>query len=342
MANIIREYASLESVIADLRKDQEPKDRLHYREIIMEAIDNSSNPNGKATMIQTLYKDILSKSSIDFGKIPDSNGDITKYTYYDQLYKSLEILNKLLSDRTIEELELTNKLHDMIIACRADFEFGYKFDIELIKLVYQSLVLTLHEMINICIVSYVDYLKDTQNKEFEFKTFKSKDLLVVKSLKGIIASYEKGEWQQMMHSFKKDPKGLFGAGGGATLIGVAIAAPLPLKVIAAVIGILFAIRGLVYIYFNTSVKIRDYVTIQKSLIDLNIDHGNDNLSAIEKQRKMSEALSSIAGVIEAKILKTDIAAKKDIHKDNKENYSPAMFKEAQQITKLSNDDIQLV
>jgi len=350
MAITIREFASLESVIVDLRNDQEPKDKLHYREIIMEAVGNPTlNPNGNAKLIQTLYKDILSKSSINFDKIPDSKGDITRYVHYDDLYKCLEILNKLLEGKNIEELDLTNKLHDMIITCRADFEFGYKFDIEFIKLTYESLVLTLHEVVNICIISYVDYLKDVKNKEYEFKTFKSKDLLIIKSLRSIISSYERGEWQIMMRSYKKNPNGFLGYAtiGDAVVKASAAASAHPIiaasiGVVAAFIGALYAIRGLYYVLFNSSVKIKDFVTVQKEFIDLNIDQGNDSESAIAKQKKMSAALAGIAGTIEAKILKSDAAAKKELREDNKTNYSPKKLKEENVSKAFIANDIQLV
>ena len=109
---------------------QDAKDRLHYIDIATEA---ALSPAGKSKLIQQLYVDIVSKSNIDFGKIPDSKGNITAYAYYDPMYRSIAALNQLFADKKVDELDLTNKLHDMIITCRSDFEYGYRYDIAIIQ-----------------------------------------------------------------------------------------------------------------------------------------------------------------------------------------------------------------
>ena len=51
----------------DMRNSQPPKDRLHYLDVVLEGSVESN-----ATLLQKLYTDIISKSNIDYGQIPDS------------------------------------------------------------------------------------------------------------------------------------------------------------------------------------------------------------------------------------------------------------------------------
>jgi hypothetical protein len=92
----------------DIRNDQPPKDRLHYFDVVLESSEDT-----RGTLIQKLYVDIISKSNIDFGKIPDSKGDLTKYEYYNEISESIGALNKLVDSAKSDELAMLNNLFDI-------------------------------------------------------------------------------------------------------------------------------------------------------------------------------------------------------------------------------------
>lgn len=306
--------------INDFMIDQSPRDRLHYKDIALEAM---LSPAGKSKMIQQLYVDIVSKNNIDFGKIPLSKGDITSYEYYDAMYKSIETLNVLFQGKKIEELDLMNKLHDTIITLRGDFEFGFKFDIEILKVTYNLLVLSLYDMINICIVAYTNYLKEVKATEFKFKTFKKENVLIIKFVKDFIKSYEKGEWTKMMLAWKKNPSNLLGSLGAIASSGAAAGVVSASAItIISILSFLLIVRGMIYVYYNSSMRISQYAKINAEFLKNSIKISNDNTaSSLEKQNKMLNMLESVSDFIETKIIKTNHDAKKDLVESNKTDFN---------------------
>lgn len=304
--------------LTTLCNDQLSSNRYKYMEIARESV---LNPEGKSKMIQKLYADIIAKSNIDYGKIPLSKGNLTTYEYYENISKTLEILNSLLDGKNVEELALTNKLHDLIITCRSDYEFGFRFDIEFIKLTYNTLVMTLHDMINLCIVAYVDYLKEVKHIEFQFKTFKRSDRMVIKATRDFLKSYDKGEWLKIMAQFKKNSSNMIGA-----LLTYAATLPASVTigggVILGIIALLFSIRTLIYLYYSSAMKINQYIKIQSDFLKVSIDSASDGDSdSLDKQKRLLETLSSISNSIETRVLKTEKDASKEIKDSNSTNFT---------------------
>ncbi len=304
----------------DLRIDQPVKDKLKYMDVVKEASLSSA---GKSKLIQQLYTDIIHKSNIDFGKIPDSRGNVTAYDGYEVIIKSLDSLKQLFGDRKVEEFELAQKLHNILIANRSDFEFGFKFDITIIQLSYNLLVMGLVDMVNICIVTYVDYLKDVQNTEFKFRGNRKQDLLIIQYVKEFIRSYDKGEFASLMSQFKRDGSGLLGLVTG----GILTTGPI---IILSVISFLFIVRGLIYVYYATATKFNESLKAPTEFLRTSIEmSGNNGSIAIEKQKKFLDKMEAVSNFIETKILKTNKDAKEDLKKSNRENYDSDSLKNAQ-------------
>ena len=309
-----------------LYNDQLPQNKYKYMEVAREA---TLNPVGRSKMIQKLYADIISKSNIDYGKIPLSKGNLTAYEYYDNITQSLDTLNSLLEGHNVEELTLLNNLHNMIVSCRGDFEFGFRFDIEFIKLTYNTMVMTIHEMINLCIVSYVDYLKEVKQVDYKFKTLKRSDRAVVKSTRDFMKSYEKGEWTKLMLHFKKNSSNFIG-----TLLAATASMSIPTGVAATggvilgVVALLFSIRTLIYLYYSSAMKMNQYLKIQPEFLKVSIENASDsNLTSLEKQKRMLSNLESISNLIETKVLKTEKDASKEMKESNATNFTPQELKD---------------
>ena len=184
----------------DMRNAQDPKDRLHYFDVVLEG---SAETN--AVLLQKLYTDIISRSNIDFGTIPDSQGALIKYKEYKLMSQSMSHLNELYEGNLSEEVVMMNKIHDMIITCRKDYELGYKFDIEIIKIAYCTAVMTLFELINICILDYTKKLRSDKGISFDFGKVKKKDLLFIRGAKSLLHAYEGGQWNALMTEIRKTP-----------------------------------------------------------------------------------------------------------------------------------------
>lgn len=188
--------------------DQESaRDTLHYKDIAMEA---TQTPQGMATTLQKLYRSIIGRRGINFGKIPESRGDLTKYFKYANICNCMDALDEALGQINPPEYVLLKKLHNFLITCRADFEYGFKSDNDYLKLTYNTLVMSLHEMVNVCIVIYVDYIKQPMTTNYRYTGFDKQKLVVVKNLEDIVAMWESGEWAKLVLEIRKGGKNFLG------------------------------------------------------------------------------------------------------------------------------------
>lgn len=337
--------SAMESMI-EIRNDQPKNDRLRY---FNTALEGSAETN--ATLLQKLYQDIISKSAIDFGQIPDSQGALVKYKDYHTMEEAMDCINKLFVDKQVETVDMMNQLHDFIINLRKDYAFGYQFDIDIIKIIYCTSVVTLMELINVNIVSYTKGLRITP-PSIRYKV-KKNDLLIIKSAKALIRSYESGEWNRILNVMKKDPA-LRGAAIEAkntvfsgivdsvkdlageintvvpamTKIGVFLRKYKNIGAIAAAaIAIFLAIRKLIYYFFRGRQKVSDWLRTEKEFIDAVTKEERDSLTnnMIEKRQKIANRLERTADMIEVKLDRVDAEAKRDLIDSNKKNFSKASF-----------------
>ena len=178
----------------EMQADQIGRDKIGYVDAAMEAI---ANPSAQATIMNKLYKETQKIDEIDFGKIPDSKGDITKYVYYDQLYDSIELINELMKGNQTENIVAMNKLHQIILNARADFVFGFKVNNYIVTSMYKVMVANLHEMIDICIVDVTEYIRNNLNMSMDKKSMK-KARWVTSNVKNFIKMYESGQWNTLI------------------------------------------------------------------------------------------------------------------------------------------------
>ena len=178
----------------EMQADQIGRDKIGYVDAAMEAI---ANPSAQATIMNKLYKETQKIDEIDFGKIPDSKGDITKYVYYDQLYDSIELINELMKGNQTENIAAMNKLHQILLNARADFVFGFKANNYIVTSMYKVMVANLHEMIDICIVDVTEYIRNNLNMSMDKKAMK-KVRWVTSNVKNFIKMYESGQWNTLI------------------------------------------------------------------------------------------------------------------------------------------------
>lgn len=178
----------------EMQADQIGRDKIGYVDAAMEAI---ANPSAQATIMNKLFKETQKIDEIDFGKIPDSKGDITKYVYYDQLYDSIELINELMKGNQTENIVAMNKLHQILLNARADFVFGFKVNNYIVTSMYKVMVANLHEMIDICIVDVTEYIRNNLNMSMDKKSMK-KVRWVTSNVKNFIKMYESGQWNTLI------------------------------------------------------------------------------------------------------------------------------------------------
>jgi len=347
---------------------QEGRDRIRYVDIVTEAF---SNPTKQAGLLNKLFKDFQKVEEIDFGKIPDSKGDITKYVYYDQMFKCIDVLNSLVEDHPTPNIESMNKLHQIILNARQDFTFGYRTDNFIIINMYNLMVTSLYEMINVCAVDATEYLRNKLSMELTTPTAKQVRW-VTKTTNQFIKMYESGQWATLMKSFKSaghslianeadisasfsinspraelnngiknifvgdkeagTPSKVSELGQGLKKIWKGI--PNPFKIIGILVTLFIIARGVIYYFINCAGKLSDRLKNAATILRVNAA-SESSPTAVEKQKKMLNSLENMTDVIDYKITKSEKAAEKDMKIANKAEYNP------QEINNISGSDFEL-
>jgi hypothetical protein len=195
-------HIALES-FSSMALDQPTSDRLTYKSAAMEAVTGADS----GMVLDKLYRNMTARSTINFGKIPESQGDLTKFVHYRTIKSTLSLLNRQLAEYKIVELEQSQLLHDNIIRLHEDFAYGFKVDSQFLKTTYNTMVYSLVEMLNLCNVVYVDMLKaQAEGRQFDYKPYS--DLLLTQNVARFNEMVKSGEWSTMMLSIRKDAKNL--------------------------------------------------------------------------------------------------------------------------------------
>ncbi|NNV04712.1 hypothetical protein, partial [Brevibacillus sp. MCWH] len=108
------------------------------RNEVVELLLENKNPYVSNTLVTNLYKSVLDKSYIDFGNIPESKGDLTKYEGYKNMMEVISIVKELSEkyDTKIPELNIVETTIENIITYRDIFEKGFKMNKSFIILQY--------------------------------------------------------------------------------------------------------------------------------------------------------------------------------------------------------------
>lgn len=304
---LIRNHKPLMDFFLEARAAQTPKDQLHYLDTAIEA---TVNPNTRGKLVQKLYADTLKKANFDYGKIGASKGDLTKYVHYEKLMTSYDCLLALAEGKQTKAMETFKKLHDVLIEARADFEMGYKFNIELIQLTYKTLVLSLHQLIDYAICETVDVLRETVQIESYKSRPNKRGNIVIENVEAFLKCYSNGEWNKMIATFKTNRQALLGE-----IVTVSVV------VLGSVAGVLLAIRGLIYFYYNSKTRLRDYAANEAELLRINMECETAT-PGIEKRKKILDQLERIAGVSTTRNHQANVAANQDLMDTNKTLYNP--------------------
>lgn len=270
-------------------------------------------------MLANLYRSAIEKSHVDFGSIPKSEGDITKYEGYKSMSECLGVLMDIDSRNTlkINEIYVVEASINNIINLREYFEKGFKLNKEFIKMQYNLLVASCVEAVSIIISSFVEFIKKVD--KVEFKLINSKlyqGSLSIENLKSFNRSIQSGEYIGMLsYMIKGDSENLLG--GGTALVTAAV--------IGGVIAAVMSLREMVFYMYYSRMKLSDYLKTQAMFLEINKQslEANTNIPAKKKQdilKKQAEVIKKLnqwSDKIRVNSNLTTKEAKKNIENENR-------------------------
>ena len=265
---------------------------------------------------------------VDFGNIPNSRGDVTKWDYYRKPISGLmSHVNSVLSVSSSDTIRCMNDLNNFLVSQRADFEYGYKTDNSFLVITYQALCLALIDITALATVEADMALSASMTRYAMAKPVKytRKARTLIKSINGIIDTWRNGDWAKIVRYYKNSRVDMYkttksaneAAALEAAFVGtVATVALVAALAVTGVIAIVSAIRGLITIYYKTAVDLDDKARSMIAYLDEIAPYEN-NPDALLKQQKASDKLNKLAGFLEAKIIKEDARAEAEIIQEDR-------------------------
>lgn len=270
-------------------------------------------------MVTNLYKSAIEKAHIDFDDIPNSKGDVTRYSGYNSMREVITILRELSSKNNvvISELDTVETALNNIVAFRESFERGFMVEKDFVVLQYCVLVYACVESTSIIISSYVDFIKRVDREEFTL--LKGKDKaggLCIENLTRFNQAVSKGEYSKVMNNVLENGKEGF-LGVDDVLV--------PVAIVGAVLLIVPLIRELIFAFYYSRMKVSDYLEQQALFLEINSQNvqASSTLSTkrktevLKKQSSYVTKLRSMSDKIKVQQKLADTEATKKIASENK-------------------------
>lgn len=286
------------------------------REIL--ALTEAEINNVNNNMVSKLFKSAIDKAYVDFDDIPESKGDITKYKGYKTMADTLALIRGIAqkSNIKLEQLDIVEKSISNIIAYRDAFEKGFKLNKEFIILQYNTLVAMCVESTTVILSSLIDYVKRVDKLEFEVINSKINiGSMCIDNLDKFNKSVSGGDFSKVINGvIKSNSEGFVGT-----------AAVTVASVIAGSILLVNIIREGIFFFYNSRVKLADFLKTQALFLELNRNTLEANAAGlpaakkneiIKKQEKLMKQLRTLADKVQVNSDMAEAKAKADIKKEN--------------------------
>lgn len=313
--------------------DLPTKERFHYVDAACEAMTRKED---QAALVNKLYKQVSSQvDQIDFAKIPDSKGDITKYLQYRQMQSTLELLSSFDGADMVDSITTANSIHNILLNNREAFVYGYKKGIPFIKDAYCTLVMLLYSLIDMGISDYVRSISNeiNNNTNKASRNYTMRDSILLHNAKALVKFFNEDKFSVIYKAFKKANANAtsenLAANEALTPVllvneiigGVVAAGAIPVVLanasaggfLLAILSFLLIIRPIVYILAKGLTKISQGARNQAEFLRVAMEADRTSSDdAIAKQKKMMNNLLGLADMIEYRILKCEREATKEL------------------------------
>ena len=304
------------------------------------ALLNEASANSVLTSLTNrLYNHIVQKTtSIDYGFIPETKGDITKLTMYEDLKDVCEIIKGIVKEYGEKSGPIdTITLAMANVETRKDlFMRAYRADCELPVMLYENVVLGIISATSYLIAGCIELIKAPSDETYKMQLdklaySKSRDHLLFTTLDKFNKACEKGDVDKACNEIIGQRVRKFtGVAAGivaGTIIGIAV-----------IMGIVPVMRELVYVFYYSRTRIADYFNIQADLLQMNAYNveANGAINAeqrkdiAKKQRAIADDFRGIANKIQIDSKQSEVKASHEIQ-SNTRKYK---------VDDITNEDIE--
>ena len=304
------------------------------RETLNSLIESEQTPIVEAeqnsvilSLTNKLYRMIVDKvDDIDFGEIPDTKGDITKLSKYDELCACVQVMKDLIEQykqdtKPIEEIE---RAIANMRTLTPTFTRGYIMNIEIVQVMYCEIALSIVNSISFMISACIEYVKLPNADGFQLALDKkgiarTRDSLVYHALCEFNKAHSKGQVVKAFEPFiRAKARNVVGADDLAVVAGI-------FAVGAILMNILPILRELTFFFYAVRTRISDYFDVQADLLEMNAKEIEMNKSVtvddrdkvVKRQKAISEFFRKVANKICIDQVAREKTADKEMQQANK-------------------------
>lgn len=293
----------------------------------MRNLDEAEENSVLLSLTNKLYEMVVGKvDDIDFGDIPQSRGNIYKFSKYKQVRDCIECMHDIFvqykeDTAPIDEIEhaLSNleNNRDLFIAC-------YAGNIEVGKMIYETIALAIVQSISYMIAVTIEFIKTPRRDTLQIvvdKTgvSKAKDHILYQSLFKFNESCASGDIDKVLRPLIKNrSKNLI------ETIAIGVTGAIVIAIFASsIIGFL---RDLVYFFYASRERMSTYLDIQSNLLEMNAQELKDNDyiatvgnkdKVIKRQLAIASMFHKVADKIAIDAKSSDTKASREIKADTK-------------------------
>lgn len=285
-----------------------------------------------------LYKNIVDKVAvIDYGKIPESRGDIEQVPHFGDMLECLRTIGEIIQQYKDDPatVNIITETIEHLKEGRKVFQKGFNIKSPIVIMTYNNLALAVVSSVNLLLSTVVDFINEPSNGTFDYaldknRLHKSKDHLLLRNLASFNESYRKGDFISVMNKVMDGQRavdeGLVPVGEvGEVIIAGIIGTITILKMLMLVLPLL---QELVYFFYSTRQKISDYFDMQAKIVTLNAERVKESTiktkaereKIYKRQMEVAKTFRKISNALEVKYNKGTAEAEKSISRDSKTNY----------------------
>lgn len=318
------------------------------RKILVNINENDQN-EVLSSLASKLYKMIMSQvDKIDYGKIPESKGDITKIPNYAEIVECLDIMRSIINNnkQSTANIDTINKAIENLILHKSMWQKGFNTKSSLTITTYNTIALAIVSATSLMISSSIEFIKDPEIRNFDIALNnvaygKTKDYLLFKNLEEFNKACSNGDINKIFETVIKsdinvkemteiyeESNSIFYESILGTMAIIAKGAGIGLFAIQALKIVLPLLQNLVWVLLNSKQKLSDYFAIQSDLLRLNAQRIEYNQSKSDKEKeniykkqiKLADSFKKLSVKLAVKMKDADNKAKKEIEKAKKDKF----------------------
>ena len=283
----------------------------------MEQMDKNDVVQVNAALVQNLYGSVMKMKDIDFGDIPDSDGDIERVKYYESTVESLNILADLyqknnINDTAVNDIRLAISNMKMF---KPQFVTGFKVKNEIIMVIYNSMVMCIIDATSSTIGAYMNYIVSSEQVYVaRHNHTKQRGSVALDTIRKFNTACENGTMADSLAYALKEQKSAMMGADDVIITGT---------IIMALLAIIPFIRECIFFYYHSRVKLSDYLEMQADFLEMNklavetsARNPKEKKEIIKKQDALIKKMRKKADKLAINDVDTNDVAKKQIKEEN--------------------------